>query len=101
MTLQGKMYSKPFTAAGAVTYQVRQLLLMKPPSCIGEQFQVLFMLLPFQLPTEAPWKAAEDGPSPWAPDTHIGDLEGVPDAWLPPGIVLQCREARSLSVSSK
>lgn len=27
-----------------------------------------------------------DVPSPWVPDTHMGDPIGNPGSWLPPGI---------------
>lgn len=30
----------------------------------------------------APGKSVEDGPSMWAPATHVGDSDGVPGSWL-------------------
>lgn len=35
-------------------------------------------LLPFQLAVNVPSKAAENNLSTLAPDTHVGDLHGVP-----------------------
>nr|XP_051714175.1 dnaJ homolog subfamily C member 8 [Oryctolagus cuniculus] len=37
-----------------------------------------FNLNPFELPANVPGKTVEDGPSPWAPATHLGDPEEAP-----------------------
>lgn len=52
--------------------------LKTPASHIG----VLATLLLVQLPTDAPWKVADDGPSACVPATHMRDPDGVLGSWL-------------------
>lgn len=41
-----------------------------------------------QLPAQVPGKAALDGSSACAPDSHVGDLGEVPGSWFQPGSAL-------------
>lgn len=43
--------------------------------------QILAVLLPVQIFTNVLGKAEEDDSSAWAPVTHMGNLDRVPDSW--------------------
>lgn len=43
---------------------------------------VLAALFSIHLPTNAPGKTEEDGPSAWPPATHVGDPQRIPNTWL-------------------
>lgn len=45
-------------------------------------------LLPIQIPTNTPGKAAEDGPITWTSVTPVEDLDGTPGSWLQHGTLL-------------
>lgn len=51
-------------------------------------FQDLVTLLPIQLLADVPRIAAEDGQSPWAPATHVGDPDEAPGSLLQLGTLL-------------
>lgn len=61
--------------------------LAKPTPHIRAEVAALAALSPTQLPN-APGKAAHDGPSVWAPVTHVGGPDGAPGSWLQPGSYL-------------
>lgn len=50
--------------------QVKPLLIM-PAFHIGAVVQVLAALLSIKVPANSLWKAADDGPSVWAPATAV------------------------------
>lgn len=49
-----------------------------PVSCMGVSVQIPASLLQIQLPATMSGKAVEYGPTPWAPATNMGDLDGIP-----------------------
>lgn len=61
-----------------------KLPLATPPSPIRAPVQVLAVPRLIQLPANAPGKETEDGPSTWAPATHMEELMG----FLAPGFDL-------------
>lgn len=44
--------------------------------------------LPVQLAANMPGESKGDGPSTWAPATHVGDQNGFLGSWLQPGVAL-------------
>lgn len=48
------------------------------------RFRFRCMIL-IQLPVNAPGKTENGSPSTWTPDSHLRELNGVPDSWLQAG----------------
>lgn len=71
-----------------IVVQGVKLPLEVPTSHTAVSVRVLASPLPVWLPVNVPGKVADDGPSAWAPATHVGNLDEVPDFCLWPGPVL-------------
>ena len=61
--------------------QGHELLSVRPgPSsegCIGS-----WLLRLIQFFCSSAWESSNDGPTAWAPPTHVGDQDGVPNSWF-------------------
>lgn len=51
-------------------------------SRVGAQVQVSAVSFLIQLPANGVVKTVKDGPSVWAPNTHMGDPDEHPGSWL-------------------
>lgn len=66
--------------AGALVQQVKPLL--ATPASQFTPVQVPAAPFPIHLRANVPGKALDEGPSVWAPATHMGNYNSVPGSWL-------------------